>query len=353
MSSSGSWYENVSLIKDADAATGTLDNLNTSQSDFTTLPVISLADRKALLSKASSGADPNQLNAELSGKIDMLESGNHSKSNFPRANTSSSLKFIYWNIERGRHWEDQVEFLRDADIILLNEVDYGMARTRNANVAKELALALGVNYVVGVEFLELTKGQKGETVGLEHTENSRGYHCNAILSRLPISEQSIVRLPGIGIWFSRQAPHGEIRLGSRMALFAKVSLTSESSLWAVVTHLDGLDDQFSVLKQKMLGMSVNDRIVMAADWHRGVSGVGKVFDKLDWQNANDMSVPTWKYIQGSSGVAHEGHYDHTDLVGIQGLKVVRKKILLPQSSAGQLLSDHAIVVLEADTETRR
>ena len=50
---------------------------------------------------------------------------------------------------------DQAEKLSRADVIVLNEVDWGVKRTKYRNVARELATALQMNYAFGVEFVEV------------------------------------------------------------------------------------------------------------------------------------------------------------------------------------------------------
>jgi hypothetical protein len=50
---------------------------------------------------------------------------------------------------------EQVEHLQAADVIVLNEIDDGVARMNYENVPRELAKALHMNYVFGVEFIEL------------------------------------------------------------------------------------------------------------------------------------------------------------------------------------------------------
>ena len=53
--------------------------------------------------------------------------------------------------EKWRKAAKELEDLRSADVIILNEVDLGMPRTAYANVAGELAGALRMNYAYGVE----------------------------------------------------------------------------------------------------------------------------------------------------------------------------------------------------------
>jgi endonuclease/exonuclease/phosphatase family metal-dependent hydrolase len=57
--------------------------------------------------------------------------------------------------EDREHIREQIGILKDADVLVLNEVDWGMNRTLFRNVAAELADALGMNYAYGVEFVEV------------------------------------------------------------------------------------------------------------------------------------------------------------------------------------------------------
>ena len=51
--------------------------------------------------------------------------------------------------------KQQLDILQPADLLILNEVDYGVTRTDYRDVARDLAKALNMNYAYGVEFLEL------------------------------------------------------------------------------------------------------------------------------------------------------------------------------------------------------
>jgi hypothetical protein len=108
------------------------------------------------------------------------------------AGLGPSLRIVQWNIERGielpaitaalsgakafetfvdrsRYPEDarrstailkQADALRDADVIILNEVDWGLKRSGYQFVAKELAAALNMNYAYGVEFVEVDRNDR-------------------------------------------------------------------------------------------------------------------------------------------------------------------------------------------------
>ena len=143
------------------------------------------------------------------------------------------VRVVQWNIERGLEYDavrraftdaagfaklmdskayprggekrnlvlQQVQLLKQADVIVLNEVDYGMRRTDYRNVAADLASALRMNYAYGVEFVEIDP----IALGLEKFEELppedaaelvseirvnrpryRGLHGTAILSRFPL-----------------------------------------------------------------------------------------------------------------------------------------------------------------------
>jgi len=167
-----------------------------------------------------------------------------------------SLRVIYWNIERGVHldniimlfndsekflaeaeegkrefeeliskvgprpvkkrwiskhmWSsvktlrEQVEVLKTADVLVLNEVDWGMRRSDYRAVIQELGEALNMNWAYGVEFIEIDPKGIGTATfeGEEDPEKRKqllekysvdrdrlkALHGTAILSRYPIRE---------------------------------------------------------------------------------------------------------------------------------------------------------------------
>ena len=93
----------------------------------------------------------------------------------------------------------------DADVVALQEVDVGVARSRGLDQAAEVARAAGLHHVFG----------RASRVGW------RGRYGNALLARDPITEVEIVRLP-------RAVRRGE----RRSAVVASVAGVS-----VAVTHL--------------------------------------------------------------------------------------------------------------------
>jgi len=157
--------------------------------------------------------------------------------------------------------QSQLRILRDADVILLSEVDLGVKRTDYHDIARELAHALGMNYAFGVEFIEV---DRLEDLGLETAKLDdpvlsrqmndqlrpdpalyRGLEGNVILSRYPIRNTRIVRLPICHDWFETELTaisalekgkrmaanklflariEKEVRRGGRMALIADLTI---------------------------------------------------------------------------------------------------------------------------------
>ncbi len=148
-----------------------------------------------------------------------------------------ALHVVAFNAERGSRFDGILALLtthaalREADVLLLNEVDWGMARSGNRHVARDLADALGMGYAFGVEFLELTKGERHE---LEAPgENTWSLHGNAILSRHPLHNPRLVRLPRRCSW----AEGSQLRIGGRMALLAEV-LGHNAKVSLACVHLE-------------------------------------------------------------------------------------------------------------------
>ena len=142
----------------------------------------------------------------------------------------AQLAVGYLNAERGRHWCElavqirRTPALRAVDVWVLNEFDLGMARSSQQHTARLFAYALGLNYAWAVEFVELSNGNKAEQARTKGQENRYGLHGNAILSRWPLRDARVVRMPGMAPLYSSkgfETAYGyEKRLGGRMTLFA-------------------------------------------------------------------------------------------------------------------------------------
>jgi endonuclease/exonuclease/phosphatase family metal-dependent hydrolase len=141
----------------------------------------------------------------------------------------SFLRIVQWNIEYGIRLDGIVDaltnhpLLRFADVILLNEVDDGMSRSGNANVARELGERLRAHVIYGVEYLEL-----------EPDGNTAALHGNAILTRHPFRDPQIVRLPRCENNFAS----AQKRLGGRLGLILDIEPVAGECMTVGAVHLD-------------------------------------------------------------------------------------------------------------------
>src|SRR6202008_4045285 len=121
--------------------------------------------------------------------------------------------------------------LRFADLLLINELDDGMIRSSNLNIALELSKALSAHAIFGVEYLELTKGVS-EKLALQG-ENTAGLHGNAILTRHSFSNPEVFRLPRCENNFQAK----ERRIGGRIGIILDLEIGGKTFV-AANTPLD-------------------------------------------------------------------------------------------------------------------
>ncbi len=161
----------------------------------------------------------------------------------------TNLTVVEFNAERGTHWLHSVDIFRslDADVIILNEMDIGMARSDQQHTTRLLAFTLGMNYAWGLEFVELTRGTKEEQNLTEGMVNFFGLHGNAILSKCHISDPVIFRNK-IGEYFSdsksfTNANGYEKRLGGRMVLLSRIHIGDQLLVIGSVHKLNGYTEE--------------------------------------------------------------------------------------------------------------
>ncbi len=146
-----------------------------------------------------------------------------------------ALRAVAWNIQRGARLDDLrravvAPAFAGTDLLLLSEVDVGLGRSGNRNVARELAEALGMNYAFGVSYLALTDDFGDDSGGRENTLALSGA---AILSRHPIGRVENIDLPEVRDKFHSS----EKRLGKKRALLAEIALP-DGPLAVAACHLD-------------------------------------------------------------------------------------------------------------------
>ena len=148
-----------------------------------------------------------------------------------------------WNVERCLFPERSAAHLakHNPSIVLLSEMDSGMARTAQRNTTADMAKALGMHYAYGVEFFEMDLGGPTERKFCKDDFNAAGWHGNAILSATPFEALALFRLDEQGRWFSTgpdtASDPDQPRMGGRMAVAAIVK-TETGPICAVSTHLE-------------------------------------------------------------------------------------------------------------------
>ena len=154
-----------------------------------------------------------------------------------------SICALAWNIERGMRADAIIRLLRDdpilnrAGILLLSELDWGMARTQNRFIARDLAAALRMNYAFAPCYVALTKGAGVEKNAVG--ENAESLHGNALLSGFPMHRVHSLALPN----GKDKMSGAEKRIGSQRAVIADVQHPS-GMFRAVSLHLDAHSSQY-------------------------------------------------------------------------------------------------------------
>ena len=151
--------------------------------------------------------------------------------------SSDFVKALAWNLERGIRFDGIVdalknhEGLKNKDLLLLTELDHGMARSDNRFVAQEIARALKLNYAFTTVYIALQKGN-GVEADVEG-ENILSIHGLAMFSSYPLRNVHSIALPN-----GKDKMWGkEKRLGSLRALFADIEHPA-GTFRAVTVHLD-------------------------------------------------------------------------------------------------------------------
>jgi endonuclease/exonuclease/phosphatase family metal-dependent hydrolase len=155
----------------------------------------------------------------------------------PDNSASGPIKALAWNIERGNIFDGILDALKhhddlkDKDVLLLTELDHGMARSKNRFVAQQLARELKLNYAFAPVYIALQKGSGVESE--MEGENTRSIHGLAMFSRFPMSNVHAIPLPN-----GKDKMWGkEKRLGFLRALFADIEHPA-GTFRAVTIHLD-------------------------------------------------------------------------------------------------------------------
>lgn len=203
------------------------------------LTPVPLFDRQAMREGPRDSATHLRL-AAATPALGQIEIGGKSS----RDNAGETLIVIAWNVERLRHGDAIAATLtgQSPDVVLLSEVDEGMARSGNGHPLRTLADRLGHVFAYGVEFLELDGGNEAERAATGTASNAEGFHGNAVTSAMTLLRPFMVRLDAAGGWFGPE--RGQPRIGGRMAIGGQV-LIGNSRVTVVSVHLENRTDPAS------------------------------------------------------------------------------------------------------------
>lgn len=203
----------------------------------------------------------------------MLARVRHTRPEAPTGSASSrTVRLVQWNIEHGNRFAAVRDALAShpalegADLVTLNEVDLGMARSGNRDVAAELASALGLHAVWAPLFLESTRGRDDDALTAVPDDNQESLFGLALMSRWPLTNVRLVPLPG-----PEQALFERERmLGRFVALVAEVA-HPRTPFVAVTVHLEVHRTRAHRATQMRLLLEAlaheTRPIVVAGDWN--------------------------------------------------------------------------------------
>ncbi len=288
---------------------------------------------------------------------------------------------------------EELRVLQQSDLIVLNEVDWGVNRTRFRNVAAELAAAFGMNYAYGVEFVEVDPITMGidQQVALREVEEAysephqdrdemiayvkqimtpnpqryRGLHGTAILSRYRLDNVRLIPFSTCPHdWYADEKKISisekaegkvsaavfkeqlvrQVRRGGRMMLLADIADPDFPSgkVTVVATHLEDVTTPANRQKelQEILDriQTIDHPLILAGDMNTSThSGVPVSVTRALKERFGDAK---WWAEQGAAQAARymtPFGWAYTASVGTVGLV---RKVDDPTSTSIPLLGDN-------------
>ena len=225
-----------------------------------------------------------------------------------------NIKALAWNLERGIRFDGIVDALKNndelnnKDILLLPELDHGMARSGNRFVAQEIARDLKLNYAFAPVYIPLQKGSGVESA--MEGENTASIHGLAMMSPWPMKNVHAVPLPN-----GKDKMWGkEKRLGWLRALIADIEHPS-GTFRAVTVHLDVHCSREHRRRQVRIILDHLDTLpplptLIGGDWNTTT---------FNAQTATHAILGYWRRVMmGVKNVA-KNHFPHPDRYFERGL----------------------------------
>lgn len=231
-----------------------------------------------------------------------------------KSRTLNSVRAVAWNLERGIQFDGIVDELANderisgRDILMLPELDLGMARSGNRFVAKELAERLKLNYAFAPIYIPLQKGSGVESE--MEGENTLSIHGIAMMSPWPLTNVHVIDLPN-----GKDKMHGkEKRIGWLRSIVADIEHPA-GTFRAVSLHLDVHCSREHRRKQVRIILDHLDTLppmptLIGGDWNTTT---------FNAQNATRAILGYWRRVlMGVKNVA-KNHFPHPDRYFEKGL----------------------------------
>lgn len=281
---------------------------------------------------------------------------------------TSSITVAAWNIERCLEPDNSAKLIaaHNADIVLLSEMDYGMARTAQRHTSADIANALNMQGLYGVEFIELDLGNPFDQAFADDDFNQHGWHGNALLSRYPIRDAQLLRLDDHGHWFAGLTVRnysGQPRVGGRLAIIAVIDIATSHGKQPIVcvsTHLESNADihmrneqMLSILdaSQRMSAKHNDCPIIIGGDLNTG----NNLTPIPDWRLESLFASAEshgfhWRAnthgctVRPSRLTLEQQHEKQLDWFCVKGIEGRQPRIVPALNAQNVPLSDHDMIV---------
>lgn len=295
---------------------------------------------------------PCMQSIELGGQGDLTQLGD-------------TVRVMAWNVERCLDVEGSAALLKahQPDVVLLSEMDNGMARTQQRHTTRELAEQLGMYYAFGVEFLELDLGAAQEIAFATDDFNEHGWHGNAILSRAPLSRLTLLRYDDEGYWFAGKNLNGRVeqsRVGGRIALIASI-LTEHDDVTFASTHFESHSDSKAALidrRAQQMRMTIdacetfgNDKVIIGGDLNSKYGEEETLFQTATdagyhWRANADGITTRVSRLNSANQTDASQRQRHLDWFCAKGIDSSNAAIVPALDDDGTALSDHEAIFAE-------
>lgn len=204
--------------------------------------------------------------------------------------SETQIRIVSYNIAHGRglaesNWEggtadvridrldDIAALLRDfdADVVVLNEVDFDSSWSQSVDQATYLAREAGYRYCVKLRNMDFCVGVWSWRFG------------NAVLSRYPIADAKEIELPGYAKWET-------VLAGQKRALFCEIEI-GDMKLGIAAAHLSHRSEDLRVASAKQLlafSEGYGRPLVIAGDLNSTPSGFSGSISSSAGVNAMDV-----------------------------------------------------------------